>query len=167
MSTSDVIVVMGVSGSGKTSVGRAIAAETGWDFIEGEAFFTPPDREAYRAGMLDDDGVARWLELVGSWIDGYESTGRSAVLACATLRRRDRDVLRKGRPDVRFCHVTAHRATLRDRVGSGGAQHLREEFSALEPLGADERGVTVSTEGEAYEIARRALASLGLDPGHS
>lgn len=167
MSTSDVIVVMGVSGSGKTSVGRAIAAETGWDFIEGEAFLTPDDRDAFRAGRLDDPGVDRWLELVGSWVDGYESTGRSAVLACAALRRRDRDVLRRGRPDVRFCHVTAHRGTLRDRVGSEGVQHLREEFSALEPLEADEGGVTVSTEGDTYQIARRALASLGLDPGHS
>lgn len=167
MSTSDVIVVMGVSGSGKTSVGRAIAAETGWDFIEGEAFFTPEDREAYRAGSLADAGVDHWLDLVGSWIDGYESTGRSAVLACPALRRKDRDVLRAGRPDVRFCHVTAHRTTLRERVGAEGAKHLRDDVSALEPLGRDESGVTVSTEGDAYEIARRALASLGLDPGHS
>lgn len=167
MSTSDVIVVMGVSGSGKTSIGRAIAAETGWDFIEGDAFFTPEDREAHRAGTLDDAAVEGWLKVVGSWIDGYESTGRSAVLACAALRRRDRDVLRAGRPDVRFCHVTAHRKTLADRVGPEGADHLRDDVSSLEPLGADEHGVTVSTEGDVQDIARRALASMGLDPGHS
>ncbi|KGN33887.1 gluconate kinase [Knoellia sinensis KCTC 19936] len=167
MDTSDVIVVMGVSGSGKTSVGRAIAAETSWDFIEGEAFFEPADREAYRAGTLDDAGMDNWLKVVGSWIDGYESTGRDAVLCCPALRRRDRDALRKGRPHVRFCHVTANRATLRNRVGAEGAQHLKDDVSALEPLGADEHGVTVSTEGDPYDIARKALASLGLDPGHS
>lgn len=158
---------MGVSGSGKTSVGRAIAAETGWDFVEGEAFFAPTDRDAYGAGSLDDAGVDRWLNAVGSWIDGYESTGRDAVVACASLRRRDRDVLRAGRPHVRFCHVTAHKKTLRDRVGSEGAEHLRDDFSTLEPLGSDEHGVTVSTEGEVQDIARRALAAMGLDPGHS
>ena len=167
MSTSDVIVVMGVSGSGKSSLGRSIAAQTGWDFIEGDAFLAPEDREAFRAGTLADDGYEKWLKLVGEWIDGYENTGRSAVVACSALRRRHRDVLRDGRPDVQFCHVTAHRGVLRDRVGPEGAKHLRQDLAEVEPLGGDEPGVTVSTEGDPDEIVRRALAALGLDPGHS
>ena len=167
MSTSDVIVVMGVSGAGKSSVGRALAAETGWDFIEGDRFLDPGDRDALREGTLPDDAYDRWLKSVGDWIDSYESTGRSAVVACSALKRHHRDVLREGRPHVRFCHATAHRRALKERVGPEGAKHLRDDFSALEPLGQDEHGVTVSTEDTEYEVVRRALAALGLDPGHS
>jgi gluconokinase len=167
MSTSDVIVVMGVSGSGKSSVGRSIAAQTGWDFIEGDAFLGADEREAFRAGTLPEDGYDAWLKLVGDWIDGYENTGRSAVVACSALKRHHRDVLREGRPDVQFCHVTAHRGVLKDRVGPEGAKHLRQDLTEMEQLGSDEPGVTVSSEGDADEIVRRALAALGMDPGHS
>jgi gluconokinase len=167
MSTSDVIVVMGVSGSGKTSVGRALAAETGWDFVEGDQFLDPAGRDALRAGTLTGDAQEHWLKAVGTWIDGYEGSGRSAVVTCSALTRHEREVLREGRPDVQFCQVTAPRTALRERVGTEGARHLREEFAVLEPLEPGERGVTVSTEGSDYDVVRRALASLGLDPGHS
>ena len=167
MTTSDVIVVMGVSGSGKSSVGRELAAETGWDFVEGEQFLNLADRDALRAGTLPDDAHERWLKTVGEWIDGYEGTGRSAVVTCSALTRHHRDVLREGRPHVQFCHVTAPKGTLRERVGSEGARHQRDEFAMLEPFGAGERGVTVATEGSDYDVCRRALAALGLDPGHS
>jgi gluconokinase len=167
MSTSEVIVVMGVSGSGKSAVGRSLAAETGWDFVEGEQFLDEPSRSALRAGTLPEDAQDRWLKSVGAWIDGYESTDRSAVVACSALTRRHRDLLREGRPHVQFCHVTAHQGALRERVGADGAKHLRDDVAALEPLAPGEPGVTVSSEGDEDAVARRALASLGLDPGHS
>jgi gluconokinase len=167
MSTSDVIVVMGVSGSGKSSVGRALAAETGWDFVEGEQFLDAASRDALRTGTLPEGAQEDWLKAVGAWIDGYEGSGRSAVVTCSALRRHDRDVLRAGHPHVRFCQVTAHKGALRERVGSAGVQHLREELAVLEPFEPGEGGVTVSTEGSEYDVVRRALAALGLDPGHS
>lgn len=167
VSTSDVIVVMGVSGSGKTALARSLAAETGWDFIEGEQFLDKTSREALRAGGLSEDAHDRWLKKLGDWIDGYEGTGRCAVVACSVLTRHRRDVLREGRPHVRFCHVSAPQAALRDRVGADGAKRLSDDFARLEPLGPGEPGVTVSTESSTEEVVHRALAALGLDPGHS
>jgi len=168
MSTSDVIVVMGVSGSGKTALGRSLAAETGWDFIEGEQFLDKASREALRAGGLSEDAHDRWLKKLGDWIDGYEGTGRGAVVACSVLTRHRRAVLREGRPHLRFCHVSAHQGVLLDRVGAEGAKRLSDDFARLEPLGPDEPGVTVSTEDSGTEeLVHRALAALGLDPGHS
>jgi gluconokinase len=167
MTTSDVIVLMGVSRSGKTSVGRSIAADTGWDYVEGDAFLTPAERVEFEAGHLSDADSERWLRSLGQWIDGYEKTGRSAVVACPALTRRHRDILREGRPDVRFCHLTADRATLRDRAGGAAAQHLRADLRTIEPLGRDEHGVTVSSAGAEEEVGRRVLSALGLDPGHS
>lgn len=167
VSTSDVIVVMGVSGSGKTALARSLAAETGWDFIEGEQFLDKASREALRAGGLSEDAHDRWLKKLGDWIDGYEGTGRCAVVACSVLTRHRRDVLREGRPHVRFCHVSAPQGALRDRVGADGAKRLSDDFARLEPLGPGEPGVTVSTESSTEEVVHRALAALGLDPGHS
>jgi gluconokinase len=167
MSTSDVIVVMGVSASGKTTVGRAISRETSWDFVEGDSFLSAAQRKSLRAGRLSDTAYDTWLHAIGAWIDDYERTGRSAVVACSSLRRQDRDVLREGRPHVRFCHVTAGDDVLHQRAGDR-AGPLDTELSALHPLDPDEHGVTVSTEGaDDDDVARRALASLGLDPGHS
>jgi gluconokinase len=167
MSTSEVIVVMGVSGAGKSAVGRSLAAETGWDFVEGEQFLDDSSVAALRAGTLPEDAQDRWITNVGAWIDGYESTDRSAVVACSALTRRHRDLLREGRPHVRFCHVTAHRGALRERVGTEGARHLRDDVATLEPLEPGEPGVTVTTEGDEDAVTHRVLASLGLDPGHS
>lgn len=167
MSTSDVIVVTGVAGSGKTSVARAIAAETGWDFVEGESFLTKAQRKAFSEGRLSAAETDAWLAAVGEWIDQYERTGRDAVVACAALTHHQRDVLRQGRPHVRFCHVTADDAVLRERVGAAGAAHLTADEAAVEPLVRGEHGVTVSTEGDEWVTARRAFAALGMDPGHS
>jgi gluconokinase len=167
VSTSDVIVVMGVSGSGKSAVGRSLAAETGWDFVEGEQFLDDSSRAALREGTLADEAYDAWLKSVGDWMDSYEGTGRSAVVACSALTRHQRDVLREGRPHVRFCHLTAHRAALKERVGADGAKHLRDDVARFQPLEPGEPGVTVTAEGDADDVARRALADLGLDPGHS
>jgi gluconokinase len=167
VSSSDLIVMMGVSGSGKTSIGRAIAAETGWDYVEGDSFLTGRRREAAEKGVLGEDAYLELDASIGRWIDNYETSGRSAVVACSALRRRQRDVLREGRPDVRFCHLTAGDAELHARVGRHGQARLDSDLAALEPLGEGERGVTVVAEGDTYDVARRALAALGLDPGHS
>ena len=167
VTSSDIIVVTGVCGSGKTSIGRSIAAATGWDYVEGDSFLTPAERVEFEAGRLSEIDYERWLRAVGHWIDGYEKTGRSAVVACSALTRHYRDLLREGRPHVRFCHLTADRPTLRNRAGEPGARHLRADLRALEPLGHDEHGATVSSVGADDDVARWALADLGLDPGHS
>lgn len=167
MTGSDVIVVMGVSGSGKTSIGRAIAAETGWDYVEGDSFLTRARRAAAARGALDESDHLDLAKSIGGWIDQYENTGRSAVVACPALTRSQRDVLREGRPDLRFCYLTVGDALLRKRVGPQGQAQLDADLARLEPLGDNEPGVTVPAEGDSYEVTRRALAALGLDPGHS
>lgn len=165
MSTSDVIVVMGVAASGKTTVGRAIARETGWDFLEADSLLSGAQQEAARAEGLPDEELGQWLRAVGTLIDDYERRGRSAVVVCSSLRREDRDTLRERRPHVRFCHVTASAEVLHQR---SAASALDADLALLHPLDRDEHGVTVSTEDDDDDaVARHALAALGLDPGHS
>src|SRR6478735_3329764 len=97
--TPDVVVVMGVSGTGKTTVARGIAAATGWEFAEGDDFHSEANVAKMRAAEpLTDDDRWPWLESIGDWISGKEAVGESAVVACSALRRVYRDLLRRGRP---------------------------------------------------------------------
>jgi gluconokinase len=166
--TPDVIVVMGVSGSGKTTVARGIAAAMGWEFAEGDDFHPPANVEKMRAGEpLTDDDRWPWLETIGTWISAKEAAGASAVVTCSALRRSYRDVLRRGRSAVRFLHVEAPRPVVADRVEHRAGHYmppslLPSQLATLEPLAPDEPGVTVTTEGTPAEVLDRCLLVLGL-----
>src|SRR5688572_2610456 len=115
--TPDIIVVMGVSGSGKTTVATGIATALGWEFAEGDDFHPPANVAKMRSGQpLTDDDRWPWLERIGAWIDAKLAAGESAVVTCSALRRAYRDELRRDRPHVRFLHVEAPTAVIADRV---------------------------------------------------
>ena len=164
--TPDVIVVMGVSGSGKSTVAMGIATAMGWEFAEGDEFHSQADVEKMARGEpLTDDDRWPWLRLIGDWISDRVSRGQSAVVACSALRRAYRDVLREGRPQVRFCHVLADpevvAARMRHREGHYmPAALLPSQLATLEDLDADEPGVVVSNEGSQQEVLDRALRAL-------
>ena len=163
----DVVVVMGVSGSGKTTVAKGLSTVLGWEFAEGDAFHPDANVAKMRSGVpLTDEDRWPWLEAIGAWISDKESRGESAVVTCSALRRVYRDLLRDGRPQVRFLHVEAESDVIRDRMEHRPGHYmppslLPSQLATLEPLEGDEPGVTITNEGSAAQVLDRALAALG------
>lgn len=167
----DIIVVMGVSGSGKTTIATGLAAAMGWEFAEGDDFHPAANVEKMRGGeALTDDDRWPWLETIGAWISAKEAAGESAVVTCSALRRAYRDVLRRNRPQVRFLHVEAPRTVIADRVEHREGHYmppslLPSQLATLEPLAPDEPGVTVTAEGAPGDVLTRCLTALALSAG--
>lgn len=167
----DIVVVMGVSGSGKTTVAQGISTAMGWEFAEGDDFHPEANLAKMRAGTpLTDEDRWPWLERIGDWISGREGAHESAVVTCSALRRAYRDVLRRDRPHVRFLHVTAPAEVVQDRMEQRQGHYmpaslLPSQLALLEPLAPDEPGVVVSNEGSAAQVLDRALSALGLTRG--
>jgi gluconokinase len=165
------VVVMGVSGVGKTTVAQGLASHLGWTFAEGDGFHPEANVAKMTAGQpLTDDDRWPWLRRIGDWMSGQTAAGRSSVVTCSALRRVYRDVLRDGRPEVVFCHLTADPESLGDRVGRRTdhfmpASLLPSQLAALEPLEPDEPGVEVPSVGGPREVVARALAALDLARG--
>jgi gluconokinase len=164
------IVVMGVSGSGKTTVARAIAQATGWVMAEGDEFHPPENVAKMRSGHpLDDEDRWPWLRRIADWIGEQERTGTSSVITCSALRRSYRDLLRDGHPSVRFCWLDADAETIRDRIGHRSGHYmpaalLDSQLATLEPLQPDEGGARVDVSMDTSRVLRDALSQLGLAP---
>jgi gluconokinase len=162
------IVVMGVSGSGKTTVGEALAQAVGWRFVEGDSFHPRANVEKMSAGIpLDDDDRRPWLEALAAEIGRDEAAGRSSVVGCSALKRAYRDILRTGAPRVRFLHVHASRDLLAERVAHRPghffpASLLDSQLATLEPLGPGEDGIVVDVAEDLDTVVADAIARLGL-----
>ncbi|NJP47434.1 gluconokinase [Actinacidiphila epipremni] len=159
-----VVVVMGVSGSGKSTVGGLLAERLGVVYAEADDFHPAANIAKMSAGHpLDDADRAPWLDAIAAWI--AERGGRGGVVSCSALRRRYRDRLRAAAPDLFFLHLDGSAELIGSRLAAR-MQHfmppglLRSQFEALEPLAADESGAVVSIEGGPQQIAERALAAL-------
>jgi gluconokinase len=169
----DVVVVMGVSGSGKTTVAKGISTVLGWEFAEGDAFHPEANVAKMRGGTpLTDEDRWPWLEAIGAWISAKESRGEPAVVTCSALRRAYRDLLRDGRPHVRFLHLVAPSDVIRSRMEHRPGHYmppslLDSQIATLEPLGDDEPGVTITNEGSAAQVLDRALVALGHRKEHA
>lgn len=138
------VVVMGVSGSGKTTVGTRLAAARGWPFLDADDLHPPANVDAMRSGRpLTEAQRDPWLAAVAAWIGDRERAGEDAVVACSALRRAHRDRLRAGHPSVRFLHLDVPAAELRARLARRAghfmpASLLDSQLAALEPLEPDE-----------------------------
>jgi gluconokinase len=169
----DHVVVMGVSGSGKSTVAKGISTVTGWEFAEGDAFHSEANVAKMRTGQpLTDEDRWPWLEAIGAWISAKEARGESAVITCSALRRAYRDVLCRDRPHVRFLHVTAATDLIRDRMEHRPGHYmpaslLPSQLATLEPLQPGEPGVAITNEGTAAAVLDRALAALGIRKDHA
>jgi len=159
---------MGVSGSGKTTLARGLADRLHWAFQEGDELHPPANvAKMSRGEPLTDADREPWLRAVGDWIDARLADGVSCVVTCSALRRRYRDVLRAGRPQVRFLHVTADPDLVRRRVEARSGHYmppslLPSQLATLEPLADDEPAVEVSAEGDPADVLDRATGVLGL-----
>jgi len=163
------VVVMGVSGAGKSTTGEALARHLGWPFVEGDSFHPEANVAKMRAGIpLDDDDRAPWLRALAAEIARNEARGQSSVMGCSSLKRAYRDILREGAPVVRFLHVHGTRALLESRLSHRAghffpAKLLDSQLATLEPLAADEDGVVVDMALSVEDQLREALRLLELD----
>ena len=140
------VVVMGVTGSGKTTVGTALAERMGVPFADADDFHSPENVAKMRSGVpLTDVDRRPWLLAIGAWL-GSQKDG--AVVTCSALKRVYRDTLREAAPNLTFLHLHGDKAIARKRVG-GRAGHFMptslvdSQYADLEPLGADEKGLVV------------------------
>lgn len=167
----DVVVVMGVSGVGKTTVAKGISALMGWEYAEGDAFHPQANIDRMQAGhALTDEDRWPWLRLLRSWMCDKAASGESAVVTCSALRLAYRDLLRGAGPAVRFLHLVAPESLVGDRLERREDHFmptslLHSQFETLEPLTDEEislGSVVVSVEGTPPEVLDRAMRSLGL-----
>ena len=160
------VVVMGVSGCGKSTVGEGIAGTLGWPFAEADDFHPPANVAAMRSGRpLTDDDRRPWLADLASWLADREAEGRSSVMSCSALRRAHRDVLRSGAPEVLFVHLDGAAEVIAARVAARAGHFmppslLDSQVATLEPLAADEQGVVLDLLAERVVLVEQAVAWL-------
>ena len=165
-----VIVVSGVSGSGKSTVGRVLAARLSLPFQEGDDLHPPENIERMKAGRpLDDERRRGWLLAIGAWIDAHLEQG--GVITCSALRRRYRDLLMHGRGDrVRFVFLLARADVLSNRLLLRTGHFmppalLSGQLMALEMPDADERAILIHVDDlEVQEVVDRILGALVATP---
>jgi gluconokinase len=160
-----VVVLMGVSGSGKTTVGKLLAEAIGAEFAEGDTYHPPQNVEKMRRGIpLEDADRWPWLERLSAEIDRWLAAGKTVVLACSALKQGYRDVLAKGRPDVRFVHLHGDKALIRERLERRRGHYmpatlLDSQFGALEP---PVDAIAVDVDGAPDAIAATIVRLLGM-----
>ncbi|MER6347505.1 gluconokinase [Streptomyces sp. NPDC001595] len=164
MKTPHVVVVMGVAGTGKTTIGPLLAARLGVPYAEGDDFHPPANIAKMSAGTpLTDEDRLPWLDAIGGWADGRAGLG--GVVSCSALKRSYRDRLRAAAPGLVFVHLAGDRALIEDRMSHRQGHFmptalLDSQFATLEPLQADEAGVRVDVAGGPEEITQRAVLAL-------
>lgn len=160
------VVVMGVSGTGKTTVAETLTAELGLAFTEGDDHHPQANIDKMSSGApLDDDDRAPWLAALARWTAEQHAAGRDTVLTCSALRRHYRDVLRGGAPEPTFfVHLLGSREVLAERMA--GREHfmppslLDSQLATLEQLEPDEDGVVVDVDRPLDDVVRDALAAV-------
>ncbi|NID17368.1 gluconokinase [Luteibacter yeojuensis] len=139
-----ITILMGVSGSGKSRIGEALATRLGQAFLDGDDLHPPANLAKMARGLpLDDDDRRPWLEAIVAEMDRYRASGESLVLACSALKRRYRDFLRSGHEDVRFVYLRGTRELLSERLGRRAGHFfdpklLDSQLETLEEPAAEE-----------------------------
>jgi gluconokinase len=166
-----IVVVAGVAGSGKTTVGQLLARRLGWTFADGDSFHPAANIAKMRAGLpLTDADREPWLAAITAWMDDIGASGQSAVLACSALKRRYRDELLGGRDDAELVFLVISEADDQARLATRAGHFFHEplmasQFADLE-MPKDERKVHLVTVGErpAGQIATEVMKLLDLTP---
>ncbi len=156
---------MGVSGTGKSVIGTALAERLGFVFIEGDSFHPESNIQKMSAGTpLNDEDRQPWLELLAAKLAANRSAGNGSVLACSALKRAYRDTLRRGASDAYFLHLDLPFDVLRERMEK--REHfmpsslLQSQFDTLEPLESDERGHVLDFDAPIPEVIEAAATAV-------
>ncbi|HMK68649.1 MAG TPA: gluconokinase [Stellaceae bacterium] len=160
------IVVMGVSGVGKTTVGELLAKALGLPFLEGDRFHSPASVEKMHHGEpLNDADRWPWLDRIAAELARLEREGKGAVVACSALKRAYRDRLRSGSPGTRFVYLEGSEALIRERLGRRRGHFmppalLASQFAALEPPSPEENAVIAHVGPQPTEIVAGIVEAL-------
>jgi gluconokinase len=163
-----IVIVAGIAGSGKTTVGERLARRLGCEFADGDRFHTLAAVAKMRSGVpLTDDDRWPWLDAIGAWIDREDAAGRSAVVACSALKRSYRERLLAGRPEVRMAFLVighdADNARLRARYGHFFPEKLLDsQFAVLEQPEPSEGVALIPATGTPDQAVDEILRDLGL-----
>lgn len=160
------LVVMGVSGSGKSTIAKALADKIGWRYADGDSFHPKANVDKMKAGQpLDDDDRRPWLQAIADEIDHACKADAPIVVACSALKRAYRDRLVHGREDVVIVYLDGSRDLIADRLTQRKGHFmpaglLDSQFDALEPPGADEDPLSVPIDGPVDTIVDDIAARL-------
>jgi gluconokinase len=161
-----VVVVMGVSGSGKTTIAERLAVAEGWPLLEGDAFHPPASVAKMASGKpLTDGDRWPWLRAIATTIDAYRFHEANVVVACSALRRVYRDILIGERPDVRLVYLKGSAALIAERLAARKGHFmplalLESQFRTLEEPGPDENPITVEIDVPPDDIVRTIMERL-------
>jgi gluconokinase len=165
------VVVMGVAGSGKTTVGKALAERLGVEYADADDFHSAASLAKMASGRpLDDRDRAPWLVAIGEWLATHDDRG--AVVGCSALRRRYRDVLRSAAPRLQVLHLAGDPAVVTRRVTDRPghfmpASLVTSQLETLEPLEPDEVGSTVDLTALVDDIVADFTANLDRTGGRA
>jgi len=163
-----VVIVMGVSGCGKSTIGALLAGRLQWQFEDADWLHPAANIEKMHSGIpLTDEDRWPWLDAVAAWIDQCRLSRRHGVVACSALKRRYRDILIGDRTDVRLVFLKGDEELIARRIA---ARHehfmprslMHSQFEALEEPGPDENPITVSIEPRPEQIVMQILSALNL-----
>ena len=163
-----IVLVAGVSGSGKTTIGTLLAEQLGWPFADGDSFHSAANIARMRAGHpLTDRDRRPWLAAIGAWMDERIAAGQSAVVACSALKRAYRAALLAGRPAARMVFLQVSHDQDADRLkGRPGhffpAELLDSQFAALEVPQDPERVLVVPARAAPADVVAEIITRLGL-----
>jgi gluconokinase len=164
------LVVMGVSGSGKSTIGEKLAKRIGWRYEDGDRFHPSTNVAKMSAGQpLTDEDRWPWLQAIADEIDRVCEAGERAVIACSALKHAYRDILVHRRSDVRIVFLMGTQALIADRLARRKGHFmppglLDSQFRTLEPPETSEHPVTVSIDASVETIVEDIVRQLGLEP---
>ena len=163
-----VLVIMGVSGSGKSTVAGILAGQLGWDLEEGDDLHSPENIEKMASGIpLTDDDRWPWLDTIASWIIEHTMAGIPGIITCSALKKIYRDRLRE--KNVVFVHLSGSKEQIARRLTSRmdhymPATLLGSQIATLEPPGPEENTVVIDVGRTPAEEAAEIVRRLGLSP---
>jgi gluconokinase len=160
------LVVMGVSGGGKSTIAMMLAGKLGYIFAEGDEFHSEANREKMRSGHpLNDDDRAPWLESIQEWMTAEARVGHSTVVTCSALRRKYRDILRGAEGSTIFVHMAPPVDLTLERMEARKGHYmpaslLNSQIDTLEELEPDEDGFKVFNVGSPTQVLGEVLEHL-------
>jgi gluconokinase len=167
------IIVMGVSGSGKSTIGARLAIALGWSYEDADWFHPPANVEKMHAGhALTDEDRWPWLKAIAAWMETARRDHHRAVIGCSALKRAYRQILTGNHSDVRLVYLKGEQRLIAARMALRHGHFmprslLESQFAALEEPGQEERPTVVSIEGTPQQIVDRILAQLGMQAQES
>jgi gluconokinase len=162
-----ILVIMGVAGSGKSTIGHALAARLGWRFQEGDALHPPANVAKMSAGTpLTDADRAPWLHAIAATIDTWRADGTSGIVTCSALKRAYRTIFVGDRPDVRLIHLAGEKSLIAARMAARKGHFmppalLDSQFATLEPPGPDENALTIAIAAPPEAIVADLVGRFG------